>query len=478
LGPAATPGLFFSVECEAVLLTIEKMIYGGDGLARLPADAEPERSSSRAQGRLGKAVFVPFVLPGEQVEASVVEERPGFIRARAEHFVSTSPLRTPAPCPYYKRCGGCHYQHTGYEQQLEIKSAILRENLRRLARIEWQQPIEVHASPPWNYRNRTRLQVRTRPEFTLAYYRFSSHELLSVEQCPISSPLINRAIAAVWEAGRAGALPAEAREIEFFADGMDETVLVELSVLKHPERGEGALLPQPKSSGQVGLPRCARDVKNKLHARLAELAGVSLFGADAPGRELHLLDSAGEGSLDYAAAGERYRVSAASFFQTNRHLTDELVQIVTADRRGALALDLYAGVGLFSLPLARSFEHVVAVEAAPSSSGDLRRNAPPNVQPVRATTQQFLEQKPQKQRTRERPDYVVVDPPRAGLGPAVVRGLARLGTPRLTYVSCDPATLSRDLKMLVESGLRVERVHLVDLFPQTFHVETVVELVR
>src|ERR1051326_5867099 len=201
-----------------MLLTIEKLIYGGDGLAHLPPDEH---------GR-GKAAFVPFVLEGEQVEATSVEEKPGFVRAQLDRVVTPSSLRAEPPCPYYQQCGGCHYQHTSYQHQLEIKTAVLRENLARFAKLEWTGEIVVHPSPPLHYRNRTRLQVRTQPEFMLAYPRHDSRELLPVEQCPISSELINKAISGIWEVGRSGHMPDPVREIEFFADDEHKQLLIEL----------------------------------------------------------------------------------------------------------------------------------------------------------------------------------------------------------------------------------------------------------
>src|SRR3954466_10093240 len=195
-------------------LTIEKMIYGGDGLAHLPPDDS---------GR-GKTAFVPFVLPTEEVEVTPTEQKPGFVRGRAEKILTSSPQRTEPPCPYFQRCGGCHYQHTSYENQLEIKSQILRETLQRTAKIEWKRDIQVLPSPPWNYRNRTRMKVQHDP-FALGYYRFNSHELLPVEECPISSPLINKAIGAVWKQGRAGTLEQTIAEIEFLASAADDQLL-------------------------------------------------------------------------------------------------------------------------------------------------------------------------------------------------------------------------------------------------------------
>ena len=204
-------------------LTIEKLIYGGDGLARLPADE---------RGR-GKTVFAPFVLEGEQVEAALVEEKPGFARARVTEIQQASARRIEPNCPYFQRCGGCHYQHAKYEHQLEIKAGILKENLRRIAKLELDTELKIHPSPPWNYRNRSRLQIRTEPDFAVGYFKFNSHELLPVEQCPISSPLINRAIVALWHWGRAtlgrdapsiaARMPALQgfEEIEFFANAED-----------------------------------------------------------------------------------------------------------------------------------------------------------------------------------------------------------------------------------------------------------------
>src|SRR4051812_30735752 len=228
------------------------MIYGGDGLAHLPPDVS---------GR-GKSAFVPFVLPGEEIEASVLEEKPGFVRARAEKILSASPKRVEAPCPYFQRCGGCHYQHTPHENQLPIKSQILRETLQRTAKIEWKQDITVLPSQPWNYRNRTRMKVQHAP-FTLGYYKFNSHELLPVETCPISSPLINKAIAAVWKLGRASALDNSIAEIEFFANATDEELLLEVYLAS---KGNDAL-----------LEKSAAHFFKSLKTELPELAGVAAF---------------------------------------------------------------------------------------------------------------------------------------------------------------------------------------------------------
>jgi 23S rRNA (uracil1939-C5)-methyltransferase len=182
----------------------------------------------------------------------------------------------------------------------------------------------------------------------------------------------------------------------------------------------------------------------------------------------------GRDEMIYTTRQAVYQVSAGAFFQSNRFLIDDLVDLVTAGRSGALALELYAGVGLFAVPLARNFRQVVAVEAAPYSHKDLVANAPRSLRAVQTTTEEFLK----KGHLEQRPDLIVLDPPRAGLGEEVAAQVGRLDAPTVLYVSCDPATLARDLRVLLETGYRIARAHLIDLFPQTFHIESVFELVR
>ena len=443
---------------HSVRFTIEKLIYGGDGLARIPAVGDERR---------GKTVFVPYVLPGEEVEARVVEERKGFTRAELVEVLQPSAARITAPCEHFGVCGGCQYQHADYATQLEAKKQILQETILRGAKLELAQ-IEVHSGEPYGFRNRTRMKIVVEPEFALGYYRNGSHELEPVRHCAISSPLINRAIAMLWEqAAELKEYPA-LREVQFFANHDDSSLLVELFI------------------HHTIAPSSLSKVTRLLRREMPEIAGVAIFASG--GTEGDLEDGSiessrrlsragvphveGSPSMIYKVGSYEYKVSVGAFFQTNRFLAEKLVELVTRNRSGHGALDLFAGAGLFTLPLARIFERVTAVEVAPQSFANLKENAPPHIRPINSTTEDYLKA------ARGRWDYVVVDPPRAGLGERVSRLLAGLRIPRIAYVSCDPATLSRDLALLLAEGYRVEEAHMVDLFPQTYHMESVFHLAR
>ena len=441
-------------------LTIEKLIYGGDGLARLPADAEGRR----------RAAFVPLVLPGETVEAQITEEKPGFVRARLERVVTPSPDRIAPKCPYFGQCGGCHYQHADYGRQLELKKSILRETVERIAKIVLPE-ITAHTSPPWKYRNRTRLHIQHQPEFAIGYYRIGSRSLLPVRECPISAEIIQRALLAIWD--NAAEVPKEVRELELFCSHDEKQLMIELWLNSAPSNVE-AEFRSLADRLQSALPELTSLAVLRRQPRVRDanepVAAPELDGNDSPAAPVGVF---GEMALSYHAGDFDFRVSAGSFFQTNRFLAEELIRVATAGRRGRLAFDLFAGVGLFSLPLAAAFEQVTAVESSPSSFADLRHNAPSNVRAASSTTEQFLARK-----QKQRPDLVLVDPPRAGLGPKVASALARLGAAEITYVSCDPSTQARDLGPLLTAGYRISEAHLIDLFPQTYHIESLLRLTR
>jgi len=424
-----------------VRLRIEKAIYGGAGLAR----------------HEDKAIFVPFTLPGEEVDAHVTQDKGSYATAELDAVAEASAARVAPACPHFGACGGCHYQHADYATQVAMKAATLREALER-ARIREIPEITTATGEPLGYRNRIRLHVRANP-FGLCYKLRNSHEDLPIRECPIAAPMLEKAIQVVIRERGSLGLGDWVQGIEFFSDAEGATLLVSLWTkhgAREAERRLGVLWP-------------------RLRQIVPQASGAAVFSVEdrrAPSKRLAI--TGGE-SLRWRSAGREYRVSLGSFFQVNRFLVEPLVRLVTEGEHGRAAWDLYAGVGLFSVPLAAQFGEVTAVESAGGPVRDLRENLRgTNHRVVASETAKFLRRAVEQQVAA--PDLVVVDPPRAGLGRDVTATLGKLRPLRITYVSCDPATLSRDLAALLESGYRLRKLHLVDLFPQTFHVESVTRL--
>ncbi|HMG88114.1 MAG TPA: 23S rRNA (uracil(1939)-C(5))-methyltransferase RlmD [Terracidiphilus sp.] len=422
---------------RSALVEIEKPIYGGAFLARME----------------GKATFVPLTMPGEEARVRIVEEKRSFATAEPEEIVRVAPERVVPHCRHFGACGGCHYQHANYEAQLKFKQAILRETLER-GGVRAPETIEVLAGNPWQYRNRIRLAMDAAGR--VGYRARRSHDLVPIAECPIAAPLLVKAALHAEEILKVAKPGFRAREISLFSNADETEMLASMMV---PE------------SGTRGFDRVFDEWKKHIPA----LVGAELIEDAGTDKAPQILAQLGEFSLTYRASGFDFRVDHGAFFQVNRWLIDGLCGQVAADRRGGLAWDLFAGVGLFAKKLAENFERVVAVESAPMASEALKHNLEGgSAHCVIAETAAFL----RAQDKMSRPDLVVVDPPRAGLGAETTSLLAEVGAPAIVYVSCDPATLARDLRALLSSGYEISSVTLADLFPQTFHLESVVELRR
>jgi 23S rRNA (uracil1939-C5)-methyltransferase len=400
-------------------VTIEKWVYGGDALARMtPATAaEP----ALGQPKPGRVVLLPFVLPGETVRL----RRAQGLRAEAAKVVIPAPERIAPACPLFTHCGGCHYQHAPYEFQLARKMEILREQLWRVGKIRFEGEIQTIGGQPFGYRNRVQLHVQVG---RIGYLAAGSHALVPLDgECPISSPRLNQAFELLRSRMRDPRFPNFVHSIELFTN---------------------------ENQVQVNVLESEKNVARWFYEWCESVA-----------------------EIEYPALGMMFRVSPRSFFQVNRFLIEALVEEAIGHAgdgsESAHALDLYAGVGLFALPLAKQFAKVEAVEAGGSAIRDLAFNAQRAgvaVEAHQARVEDYLA------RVESAPDFILADPPRAGLDKAVTRHLERISAPRLTIVSCDPATLARDLAAL--PGYRIERMTLVDLFPQTYHLETIAHLVR
>lgn len=390
---------------EPVTVEIEKLVYGGEGLARVD----------------GQVLLVPFVLPRERISATAERVKTGLLRGSKPQIIEAAPERTIPRCEYFANCGGCHYQHVQYAFELEQKGSILRETLQRLGGIVYDNEIHVISSDPWYYRNRIQLHFEIG---NTGFCKADSHDLCAITHCEISSPFLNDVIAKLQWAAKQRQWPEFLRSLEVFTNESE----VQLNVV---------------------------DSLRPVAARFFKWTKT-------------LLPSLALGAIAYSAAGHTFRISPGSFFQVNRFLIDSLVEEVMGEANGAQAIDLYAGVGLFSMALAKRFERVDAIERSVPAFRDLEFNCK-SVHPVNASSEEFLRD------LTDTPDLIVADPSRAGLGLETTRELLRLAPPHLILVSCDPATLARDARALI-TRYRMTRLTLVDLFPQTYHFETVMHL--
>ncbi len=396
-------------KASEVAVLAEKWVYGGESLARLD----------------GRVVFAPFLLPGETARLSVGED----VHAELIEVIAPSAERVPPPCPLFAKCGGCHYQHAPYEFQLARKAEILREQLKRVGKIEYGGEIETISGPPLGYRNRAQFHLR---DGRVGYLAARSHTLVPVTgDCPVASPKLNEALAVLREKVRDPQFPRFVKSIELFTNETD----VQVNVVESDKRVARWFFDQ-------WFPEWPNAVE----------------------------------AIDYQTGVGTFRVGPRSFFQTNRFLIERLVETTLGDVSGGSALDLYAGVGLFALPLAKRFGEVTAVEANSGAVRDLEFNAERGGVTVRAEHARVEDFLVSEHHNPGEFDFIVADPPRAGLGKAVSGRLAYLAPPRITIVSCDPATLARDLATLKD--YEIEKLILVDLFPQTYHMETIAHLRR
>ena len=389
-------------ELEEIEIRIEKLVEGGDGLARFE----------------GIPIFVPRSAPGDRLRVRLVERRPGYGRAEIVEILAPGVGRRDAPCPHFERCGGCDLQHLEESLQLKYKVEAVRETLKRLGGIETPAKVTVVPGRPWGYRLRAQLHLQDTDERGLeaGYFARGSHDLVPVASCPVLVP-----------------------ELE-------------------------SLLPE--------LPRMLREVRHRRVDLTAGDAGQWALSPPAPGLP--------QGEVETRVGDLVFSYDARCFFQAHRQLIPALVEhavgpetVRDGDEAGT-AYDLFAGVGLFSLPLAQRFRRVVAVEGDRVAGRFARKNARANrlsnvtVEPQ--SVESFMRLLPPKSAR------VVVDPPRLGLIHQVRRALVERRPRRLTYVSCDAATLARDLKQLA-GVFRIESLALLDMVPQTGHMEIVVQLV-
>jgi SAM-dependent methyltransferases related to tRNA (uracil-5-)-methyltransferase len=361
----------------------------------------------------GLTVFVSLASAGDVLRVRIREKKGKVAFCEIVEILEPSSARQMPPCSYFGRCGGCDFQQMNYAEQLSAKVEIIRDSLQRIGKIDYQGEIPIVASPSeLNYRLRAQWHADSRKR-KFGYFKRFSNEVIDVEYCPILAPPLRKTLRNFREKLNYDEFLAEKVEIETATNGAD----------------------------------------------------VSVYSDE-------IIEPTDE--IIFEAAGEKYRFDARSFFQGNLFLVDELIRLATDGAEGERALDLFCGVGLFTLPLARKFKSVIAVEANGRAVEFARRNAEnarlSNVNFHAEAVGEFFQEN-----ELEKTDFVLLDPPRAGAERETIDALLVLKPSRISYVSCDPSTLARDLRRLTES-YEIESVTAVDLFPQTHHVETVVRL--
>jgi len=425
---------------EILEVEIEKSVYRGLGLAR----------------RAGRVVFVRRGLPGERLRVRVESASPGYVRAVTLDVLQAGRARRASPCAFFEACGGCAYQGLEYPAQLALKQGVLLESLAR-AGVPWTGPLPLHASPEEGWRMRAAFHVQTRGgAVCLGLREEGAHRVVDLPRCLQLSTAMNDAFRALARAFAEGpALARRVRDVEL-VESLDGSRLV------------AAL------DGELAAAEATTLVA--LADRVPQLTGWGAqLGRAADRRFLSLR---GEPYVESSVGGVRLRSHVRSFFQANRFLLEALCEtVVGLVPRGGRVLDLYAGVGLFALPLAQRADEVLAIEANPFAADDAEANAREaalsSVRVRRGDVLQALAS------CRAEPgERIVLDPPRTGAGPEVVEAIARREPAAVVYISCDPPTLGRDLKLFAAAGYQAERIELFDLFPDTFHLEAVVRLVR
>ncbi len=443
------------IASQTRIVTVGQALYGGASTATV------EHQDCEATTH-PPALQVPYVIEGERAEVTVTLEgtRRSPSAVNLEAVLHPSPERISPRCQHFGSCGGCQYQHMPAPLQVHTKAALLQRILKA-AGVPAPAP-RVHAGEPYTYRNRMRLRVQGA---RIGYNRRASNTFLPIDECPIVSPLLWRTAAAL----NGAIFPAGTSEVELFATSDDTALQLTLHLdadIATMDRDAPAAFRALCSSLATGIPQLLG-------------AGLLVQAAATPGSSRRVQQRQrvevarwGELNFHYTVNDRTYTVSRGAFFQVNRFLTGTLVDLVLGNRTGGLALDLFAGAGLFSLPLTERFHQVIAVEVGQPAATDLHRllqSQGPQHRAVPQTTLRFL----QSYRPQQAPDLVIMDPPRAGVGADALRALLKFAPASIVYISCDPTTFAPEARTLVDSRYAVEELHLIDLFPQTFHMETV-----
>ena len=423
-------------------VTIERILPGGLGLAH----AE------------GKTVMVALAAPGDRLRIQIDRVKGNVSFGRIQEILTPSPNRVEPPCPYFGRCGGCDFQQLSYEAQLAAKLEIIRDCLRRIGSIETIPDFEITPAPnQWHYRSRAQWRydaIRQR----LGYFESGSRRVCDVAACAVLVPELQQMLSSLRERMQDGSLPEDTRDVRAVAGNKGVSIA--------PNYVGGRIVSE--GSAEQGSSPTVREGLD---------SSVEPEGVREVSRTIH---------------GENYTLNAESFFQTNDDLLSALIDAALSGASGEVAVELYCGVGLFTIPLARRFARVIGVEddraAADFALINLANAGLTNAKIANEDVSDWLKENlecgdlsPLSEKRRpidalEQPDFLLLDPPRTGAESRVITGILGFRPQKICYVSCDPATLARDLKKLISGGYTLDSLAAFDMFPQTHHVETIVRL--
>ena len=431
---------------------IDSLAYGSSGVGRLAS---------------GKAVFVDGTVPGDTVAIELVSDGKSFARGKVVEVLEPAPDRVTPFCPYAGICGGCPWAQVSYEAQLKAKRANLVNSLVRIAKMDANRAEELTAEcvpskRRTGYRNKVELAVGRdgAGRIDLGFHQLASDKLITPDACPLAHDAIAKAPKALRGAIR-------------FLNSRQDLGIFRVGI-RHSLRTKSLEVALWTTPGPAPRAQIAKVVEDALRPTSI----VRVLAEEGKARKVKKVEVLhGAGSWEEELAGFRHRVSAPSFFQVNTAQAEKLITLALEGlplEEGDFVADLYSGVGSFTLPLAAAGCDVVAVESAGSSVRDLRRTADKYQMPIEVLGGDSARELP----TLGELDALVVDPPRAGLAQSVPADIAAAAPRRVAYISCDPATLARDLANFAQVGYHPTSITPVDLFPQTYHVETVVLLAR
>ncbi|MGQ9701061.1 MAG: 23S rRNA (uracil(1939)-C(5))-methyltransferase RlmD [bacterium] len=427
---------------KTVELKIEKMNLGAQGIGYIE----------------GKVCFVDFAIPGEKIKAEIITKKNDYNVAKCIEIIQPSPYRVEPRCPVFLVCGGCQLQHVDYQFQVQLKKEILIDTLRRIGKIEWND-IEVITDQPWHYRNRAQLRIQNKTDIKIGYFKKNTHEVVNQNICYINEIEINQALTIIRKR-------IEGSKIKVYSE------------IDHSGNLRHIILRRGTNTGQLYIIFVTKDrqIPYALYENLIDVipgvVGISQnINAQKTNRIIgdKNITLAGTHFYEETIDNKLFRISPTSFFQVNTGIFEKIIEKIKSQITGSIIVDLYAGVGVIGISLAPICERVIAIEENPFAVNDGIVNAQiNNIENI-----EFLQGRVEKLiNNLTTGDTLILDPPRKGVAKAVFEILSRIKIKKIIYLSCNPATLARDAVLILNSGYTIKKTYLFDMFPQTYHIET------